>query len=168
MIVRHRVPTTFDRTFDRTLDRTFDRGLDRTFDRAFEQLTSSFFDTRRSAGPVTDGAWKDDQYVLTVDLPGVPAEAVSVEVTGDQLVLEARTDEMQWQRSLRLGGRLDPEKVSAHHVDGRLTVRIGTHDEPEARKIAIATTPPQAAIEAESSVADDAQPADTGDANSAG
>lgn len=155
MIVRHRFPTTT----------AFDRSLDRNFDRAFEQLTSSFFDTRRSAGPVVDGAWKDDQYVLTVDLPGVPADAVSVELTGDQISIEAHTDEMQWQRSLRLGGRLDPEKVSAHHVDGRLTIRIGTYDEPEARKIAIATTPPPAAIEAESSVADDDQ---SGDENSAG
>ena len=161
MIVRHRFPTS---TFDRTFDRSFDRNLDR----AFEQLTSSFFDTRRSAGPVADGAWKDDQYVLTVDLPGVPADAVSVEVTGDQLLLEAHTDEMQWQRSLRLGGRLDPEQVSAHHVDGRLTVRIGTYDEPEARKIAIATTPPPAAIEAESTVADDAQSADASEESSAG
>lgn len=144
MIVRHRFPTP-------ALDRSFDR----SFDRAFEQLTNSFFETRRPAGPVVDGAWRNDEYVLTVDLPGVPAEAVTVELTGDTLSLEAHTDEMRWQRTLRLGGRLDPEKVSAHHVDGRLTVRIGTYDEPEARKIAIATTPPPAAIEAESSVADE-------------
>ena len=136
MIVRHRYPTA---------------SFDRSFDRAFEQLTNSFFETRRNAGPVVDGAWRDDQYVLTVDLPGVPADAVTVEVTGDTLVMAAHTDEMQWQRSLRLGGRLDPEKVSAHHVDGRLTVRVGVYDEPEARTIAIATTPPPAAIEAESS-----------------
>lgn len=138
MIVRHRFPTAFDRNIDR----------------AFEQLTNSFFETRRPAGPVVDGAWRNDEYVLTVDLPGVPADAVSVELSGDTLSLEARTDEMHWQRTLRLGGRLDPEKVSAHHVDGRLTVRIGTYEEPEARKIAIATTPPPVAIEAESSVAE--------------
>jgi HSP20 family protein len=139
MIVRHRYPTA---------------SFDRSFDRAFEQLTNSFFETRRSAGPVVDGAWRDDQYVLTVDLPGVPADAVTVEVTGDTLVMAAHTDDMQWQRSLRLGGRLDPEKVSAHHVDGRLTVRVGVYDEPEARRIAIATTPPPAAIEAESTETD--------------
>lgn len=143
MIVRHRFPSTFDRPFDRNIDR------------AFEQLTNSFFETRRPAGPVVDGAWRNDEYVLTVDLPGVPADAVTVEVTGDTLSLEAHTDEMHWQRTLRLGGRLDAEKVQAHHVDGRLTVRIGTYDEPEARKVAIATTPPPVAIEAESSVADE-------------
>ncbi|HEY5663214.1 MAG TPA: Hsp20/alpha crystallin family protein [Ilumatobacter sp.] len=131
MIVRHRYPNT---------------GIDR----AFEQLTSSFFDTRRQVGPVVDGAWKGDEYVLTVDLPGVAADAVTVEVTGTTLLLGAATDTMQWQRSLRLGGRLDPDKVHAHHVDGRLTVRIGTFDEPESRRILVATTPPPAAIEAAS------------------
>ena len=150
MIVRHRFPTTFDRTLDRTFDRPFDRNLDR----AFEQLTNSFFETRRPAGPVVDGAWRNDEYVITVDLPGVPADAVSVELTGDTLSLDAHTDEMHWQRTLRLGGRLDPDKVNAHHVDGRLTVRIGTYDEPEARQITIATTPPPVAIEAESALTD--------------
>ena len=135
MIVRHRFPTT---------------PIDRSFDRAFEQITSSFFDSRRQAGPVVDGAWHDDHYVLTVDLPGVPAEAVSVEVTGTTLALAAETDTMEWHRSLRLGGRLDPEKVTANHRDGRLTVRIDTFDEPEARSIAIDTTPAPAAIEASS------------------
>jgi HSP20 family molecular chaperone IbpA len=134
MIVRHRFPST----------------IDRSFDRAFEQITSSFFDSRRQAGPVVDGAWVDDEYVLTVDLPGVPAEAVSVEVTGTTLALAATTDSMEWHRSLRLGGRLDPDKVTAHHRDGRLTVRLGTFDEPEARSIAIDTTPTAAAIEASS------------------
>jgi HSP20 family protein len=140
MIVRHRFPTT-----------TFDRN----FDRAFEQLTSSFFDSRRHAGPVVDGSWSDDHYVLTVDLPGVPADAVSVEVSGTTLSLVATTDTMEWHRSLRLGGRLDPEKVSAHHLDGRLTVRIGTYDEPEARPIMIDTAPMPAAIEATSEEAGD-------------
>ena len=63
-------------------------------------------------------------------------------------MLSAATDTMEWQRSLKLGGRLDPDKVHAHHVDGRLTVRIGTFDEPEPRRIAIDTSPVPAAIEA--------------------
>jgi HSP20 family protein len=143
MIVRHRYPTVLART-----------PIDRSIDRAFEQITNSFFETRRSAGPVVDGQWHDDQFVITVDLPGVPAEAVSVEVVGDVLSLQATTDTMQWQRTVRLGDRLDPEQVSAHHVDGRLTVRIGTYAEPEARRVEISTTPPPAAIEARADEAD--------------
>jgi HSP20 family molecular chaperone IbpA len=151
MIVRHRYPAS-----------TF--GLD--VDRAFEQLTNSFFDSRRQvAGPMVDGDWKGDEYVLTVDLPGVPASAVNVEVTGTTLVLSAGTDGMQWQRSLRLSSRLDPEQVHAHHVDGRLTVRIGTYAEPEARSIAIETTPPPAAIEANSEESTEAPAEESGESD---
>jgi HSP20 family molecular chaperone IbpA len=136
---------------------TFDTG----FDRAFEQLTNSFFETRRShTGPVVDGSWSDEEYVLTIDLPGVPASAVDVEVSGTTLTLSVATDELTWKRSLRLGGRLSPDKVTAHHVDGRLTVRIGSFDEPEARSIEISTAAP--AIAATSTAADQA-PADHDD-----
>lgn len=124
--------------------------LERSIDRAFEQLThsfaNSFFDARRQVGPVVDGAWHEDEYVLTVDLPGVPADAVAVEVAGSTLTLGARTDAMEWQRSLRLHGRLDPDSVRAAHVDGRLTVRISAHAEPEPRRVQIDTTPTRSAI----------------------
>ena len=122
--------------------RSFTPSLDRSIDRAFEQLTNSFYDTRRSPSPVVDGAWDDDEYVLTVDLPGVPADAVSVEVAGSTLTLGATTDSFEWKRSLKLSGRLDGDKINARHVDGRLTVRVGTVDEPEARRIEIDTTAP--------------------------
>ena len=133
--------------------------FDRSIDRAFEQLTNSFFETRKTAGPALDGRWDDSEYVITVDLPGVPASAVTVEVTGTTLSLAAETDNLTWHRSLRLGGRLDPEKVAARHVDGRLTVRIGSVDEPEARTVSIETTAPDA-IEVSST---DDQSSDTND-----
>lgn len=146
MIVRHR-----------TAPSAFDAGFNRSVDRAFDQLASSFFDTRRPSGPVVDGAWVDDEYVLTVDLPGVPASAVSVDVTGTTLTIAVDTDDLTWKRSLRLGGRLDPDKVGARHVDGRLTVTVGSYDAPESRSIEISTsapaieTPETEAIEATSS-----------------
>lgn len=149
MIVRHRFPTS-----------TLDRGFDRSFDRVFEQLTSSLYDQRRQVGPTVDGRWQDDRYVLTVDLPGIPADAVSVEVSGTTLTMSASTDSFQWQRSLSLGDHLDPDKIEARHVDGRLTLRIGTYDQPEPRRIAIDTTPAPAAIEADSSEQADEQSAD--------
>ena len=133
MIVRHR-----------SLAPTFDRN----FDRAFEQLTNSFFDTRRTTGPVLEGAWSGDDYVLSVDLPGVPASAVSVSVRAGTLTIAVDHDRLTWSRDLRLNGRLSPDKVDARHVDGRLTVHIGADDEPEARSIEVSTTAP--AIEATS------------------
>lgn len=141
----------------------FDRSVDRSLDRAFDQLVTSFFENRRSAaGPVIDAGWQDDTYVLTVDLPGVPASAVTVEVAGQALALRVATPSLEWQRSIRLGGRLDPEKVVASHVDGRLTVRIGTVDAPVARRIEVSTAPVETpAIEAASSEPADAQSNET-------
>ena len=153
MIVRHRYasPNTV----------RYDSGLDR----AFEQLTNSLFTTLpRTDGPRVDGAWHDDRYVLTVDLPGVPADAVSVDVTGNTLVLGAHTDTLEWERTMRLGGRLDPEKVSARHLDGRLTVEVGTVDEPEARRISIDTTPAPVPEAIDVASAED-QSTDTNDAD---
>ena len=148
MLVRQRHPIY-------TLDRMFDRVFDNSFDTAFEQLTNSLL-SRRHVGPIVDGTWKDDEYILTVDLPGVPAEAVSVEVAGNVLKLGVTTDQLEWTRSLTLGSRLDPEKVTAHHVDGRLTVRVGSVDSPATRRIEIDTMPAPAAIEAASTdTADD-------------
>ena len=149
MIVRHRTaPTAFDANLNR----------------AFDQLTTSFFDNRRPTGPVLDGAWSDDEYVLTVDLPGVPASAVSVDVTGTTLTIAVDTDELTWKRSLRLGGRLDPDKVGARHVDGRLTVIVGSYDAPEPRSIEISTAAP--AIEAADTDAIEADSTDATEADS--
>jgi HSP20 family protein len=153
--------------FDRVNAGPFDRSLDRSLDRAFDQLVGSFFENRRAAGPVVDASWQGDRYVLSVDLPGVPASAVGVDVAGQTLTISATTDQLSWQRSIRLGGRLDPDKVEASHVDGRLTVRIGTVDEPTARSVAIATTPlPQLASSADQAIEATAQPAEQPDGQS--
>lgn len=130
-------------------------------DRTFGQLVNSLFETP-SFGPAVRADWNDDEYVLTVDLPGVPADQVTVEVTGQTLRLAATSGESQWNRTLRLGGSLDPDKVAARHVDGRLTVRIGKVAAPASRQVAIDTTP-VAEIPAIDAQAEPAQ-ADTNDA----
>lgn len=135
MIVRHRTPVTTSGAFDR----------------AFEQLTAGLFSTagpaRRLPARVPDvvANWQGESgaesLVLTVDLPGVSAEAVSVEVAGRTLTLAAQTDHLQWSRSLQLGASLDPDSIEARHVDGRLTVRIAPVEAPATRSIAIDTRP---------------------------
>ena len=130
------------------------RTFDRSFDRTFEQLTSSLF-AGGSRTPVVDAAWRDGDLVLTVDLPGVPADQVGVSVSGRTLTLSTTSEHSAWERSLSIGAALDPENVAANHVDGRLTVTIGAAAKPEARTIEIATSAP-AAIE--SATTDEAQP----------
>ena len=73
MIARHRTPASV---------------IDRSFDRTFDQLTSSLFTPVRR-GPEVLASWDADTLVLTVDLPGVSAEQVSVETAGRTLTLAA-------------------------------------------------------------------------------
>ncbi len=159
MLVRHRYPT-----------RSFDVNLDR----AFDQLTRSLFDGRPSSSgtdnPTVRGAWNGDDYQITVDLPGIPADAVSVEVSGTALQLAARTDNFQWDSTLRLGSGLDPESVTARHLDGRLTVTVSKLAEPAARQVAIDTTPAPAELESADTGDDRADGGDgqSSDTNSAG
>ncbi len=136
------------------------RSFDRAFDRAFAQLaTLSAPRPVPSFGPTIAGSWTDDAYEFTVDLPGVPAENVAVSVTGRTVTLNVITDvttdvatgSSSWTRSVRLPQTLDPEQVSARYVDGRLTVTVGRTAQPpapEARRIALDTTPVQPALEA--------------------
>ena len=138
MIVRHRSPF---------VSRSFPvRTFDSSFDRAFEQLAQSFFEPRRRV-PAVDASWVDSSLVLTADLPGVPSEAVTVNVAGRALTIAVSTDAVQWERTVQLGTSVDPDKVSARHLDGRLTVTVGAVDAPEVRTIAIDTTPVVPAIE---------------------
>jgi HSP20 family molecular chaperone IbpA len=120
--------------------RTNAGAIDRSFDRTFEQLTSSLFAPVRR-NPEVVASWDGDVMVLTVDLPGVAPEQVSVETSGQNLTLGAETDSMQWTRTLQIGSALDLEKIEAHHLNGRLTVRIGAVDAPETRRIPVSTSP---------------------------
>src|SRR5436190_1145313 len=95
-----------------------------SFDRAFDQLSSSFFSSVRPA-PVVDAAWHDGSLVLTVDLPGIPADQVGVSVSGRTLTISTKSETSSWERSLQLGAALDPEHVAAQYVDGRLSVTVG-------------------------------------------
>ena len=136
--------------------------LDRSFDRAFEQLTSSFFEPRRR-GPLMEATWSEGSLQLTVDLPGVPAEAVSLDVAGRSLTVGVQTDDFEWSRTLELGAALDPEAVTARHVDGRLTVTVNAVQAPTPRSIAIDTAAQQPAIETSATSGEDGESGDVAD-----
>ena len=129
MLVRHRTPS------HRSTAR---------FDRAFEQLTNSFFDPRRQRArrrrrlarrrvrPHRRPARRPGRRRVASRSPAPPSRSVPTPT--------------RWSGSVRSASAADstPTRSGARHVDGRLTVRIGTVDEPEARRIAIDTTPSSA------------------------
>ena len=146
MIVRHRTARLAPRLSPRLSPLSSAFG---DLDRTFEQLTTGLFSTESKVRlPEVDARWDrteadgiGDTLVLTVDLPGVSAEAVDIDVAGRTLTISVETNPLQWTRSLQLPAALDPDKIAAHHRDGRLTVRIGAVDAPERRSITIDTAP---------------------------
>jgi HSP20 family protein len=138
------------------------RPFDWTFDRSFDDLVDSFFSPTRfsAAAPAVASTWEDGSLKLTVDLPGVPQEAVDVSVAGRALTISVKTDTLSWERTLSLGSGLDTEQVSAQYADGRLTVVVGQVPEAQPRRIEIETTKAPA-IEASSSDQSEGGEADT-------
>lgn len=90
--------------------------------------------------PPSDAAVTEDTYEINVELPGVKADDIDIAVENGQLTIkgEKRFEREEkgrtyyfsereygaFQRSFRLPGDADPDKVVADFADGVLTVRI--------------------------------------------
>lgn len=115
-----------------------------SFDRAFQQLSQSLMPTSSWAwrtAPAVHAVWRGENLELSVDLPGVPREAVSVDVAGRALTIAvehgAQGEQLRWSRAFQLGGSLDPDSVTARYADGRLVVTVAPTAKPASRKVAI-------------------------------
>lgn len=113
-----------------------------SFDRTFQQLVNGFYTSSARRAPVVHATSDEHTLTLTVDLPGVPAEAVDVQVSGRTLTLKAEHEGLSWERSTRLGTQFDLDSVAANYANGRLTVTVGSAPEPEARKVSISVGAP--------------------------
>ena len=129
--------------------------FDRRFDRTFAQLAGLAFGAgsfARSNSPAVSATWNDGTYVLTVDVPGVPEEALSVSVAGRTLIVDVATDILTWNERIRLPHVLDVEATTANYANGRLTVTVPAAPEAQPRKVEIAAG---VAVAAEITAADD-------------
>jgi HSP20 family molecular chaperone IbpA len=126
------------------------RSFDRRFDRTFAQLANLAFggaSVEGTFGPRVAATWNDGAYVLTLDVPGIPEEALSVSVTGRILVLDVNTDELTWNQRIRLPQTVDVESTSATYANGRLTVTVPVAPEAQPRKVEITVAAPAAELE---------------------
>jgi HSP20 family protein len=106
-----------------------------------------------SWGPALDVAENDDQYVVTVELPGTKKDDVTVEVHGSVLAIRSeksnereeeneqrrcveRTDG-SFSRSFTLPVSADGERVNAAFRNGVLTVDIANREEAKPSVIAV-------------------------------
>lgn len=137
------------------IERLFER-LTRQFDEAsrtwetgepFELLPTSF------ESMAVDLVEHDDEFVVTVDLPGYERNEVDVRVTGHTLTIDAKHEEAteeeeesylrrerrreSMHRSLRLPADVDGDGVTARMKNGVLTITLPKVEVEKARSIEI-------------------------------
>ena len=104
--------------------------------------------TPRAFLPPTDLIVSDEEVAVAMDVPGLNADTLEIELTGDILTVrgerpypQLNQQSTQWyriergygkfQRTLQVPKGLDPDAVTASMADGVLTVHLPV---PEARK----------------------------------
>jgi HSP20 family protein len=127
----------------------------REFDRLAQLMTGgSSPGTWSKPNPMPMDAYRSgDEYVVVFDLPGVPADAIELDVERNVLTVKAERRpapvgdgvEMQvaerplgvFSRQLFLGDMLDAERIEATYDNGVLTLKIPVAAQAKPRKISI-------------------------------
>jgi len=115
----------------------------------FGERVAEFF------SPCSDAATTDNNYEISIELPGVSEDEISVEVHDGRLTVtgEKRSEHEEkgknfyfsersygsFRRSFQLPDNADADKVLATHKDGVLTIKIAKSapDAPEPKKIKV-------------------------------
>jgi HSP20 family protein len=120
----------------------------------------------RSFMPPADVRVTDNEVTVTMDVPGLTADDVSIELDGNALTVsgertfpepaEGDGDRRAWQRLERRAGKfervlrvpegLDPDAISATISDGVLTIHIPMPEARKPRRIEIASGTTQPAL----------------------
>ena len=124
-----------------------------------ERFLRTFFGDTSS--PTTAGAWSpsldveesEDAFVLHVELPGVSAEDIDLNLEDGVLTIsgerrfydEKSTDGFRrverhfgrFHRSVRLPDRVNPDAVEATHKDGMMTITVPKAEEAKPRRIEV-------------------------------
>jgi HSP20 family protein len=122
--------------------------------RDLDRLTQQVFGTMTRPATMPLDAWREgDEFVVELDLPGVDADKLDIDVERNILTVKAErlsrmpdaansvAHERPWgvfSRQLVLGDALDTEKVDADYSDGVLTLRIPIAEQAKPRKVRVA------------------------------
>ncbi len=129
---------------------TLREAMDRLFDDAF---TRPFGLTDGWRGPAIDMYQTDDEVVVKVALPGIKADEVQINVTGDLLTIKGERKEksetkdknyhireQHWgafERSVMLPIAVVSDKAKAEFEDGMLTVTLPKAEEVKPKTITV-------------------------------
>ncbi len=107
---------------------------------------------RPSIRPACDIYENQDELLLVVDLPGVPADAVSVDLDKDTLTIVGRRPQVlpegarliagqgfgwDFRRQFTVGSQIDQDRIQADLKNGVLEVHLPRHERTKPRRIAI-------------------------------
>ncbi|MET9319345.1 Hsp20/alpha crystallin family protein [Streptomyces sp. NPDC003038] len=125
----------------------------RELDRLAQQLMGTDGTWSRPTAMPMDAYREGDTYVIAMDLPGVSADAIDIDVERNMLTVKAerrpRTEsdaiEMElserplgvFSRQVMLADTLATEKIEADYESGVLTLRIPIAERARPRKIAV-------------------------------
>jgi len=102
--------------------------------------------------PAVDIFETKDELVLVADMPGVPTDAVDIDVEGDQLTIEGRvrTEDYEglkplyveygvggYYRRFTVGDTIDREAIKAQLKNGVLVLKLPKAQQARARRIAV-------------------------------
>jgi len=124
--------------------------------REFDQLVNSVFGPTNGTAqvswtPLADVTETDDAWLFEVEVPGLKRDDITVEATGNELVITGEYKEKERvgllrRRTRRVGrfefrttlpAEVDVEQISADLADGVLTVRVPKREAAKPRRIAI-------------------------------
>lgn len=107
---------------------------------------------RPTVRPACDIYENQDELLLVIDLPGVPADAVSVDLDKDTLTIIGKRNQAlpegarllagqgfgwDFRRQFTVGSQIDQDKIRADLKDGVLEVHLPRHERTKPRRIAI-------------------------------
>lgn len=124
----------------------------RELDRMTERLLGN---TARPVAMPMDAYREGNEFVIALDLPGIDAQSIDLEVERNVLTIKAvrsALDEARqreavvnerpagvFSRQVFLGDTLDTDHINATYADGVLTLRIPVAEHAKPRKIAVGT-----------------------------
>ncbi len=126
----------------------------RDMDRVFNQMARTAASEARS---MPMDLYRDgDEFIVKIDLPGVPAESIDIDIDDRTLTVRAERPQQEmrtegennrwvsrertsgsYARQLTLGAGLNLAEVSADYTDGVLTLTIPVAEEAKPRKVAV-------------------------------
>ena len=134
-----------------TVREEFDRLFDRLWNTGFLGAPQKVFETMWA--PSVDFSENEKEYIVRLEVPGIPKEELEVNVEGQTLMLagrrdfekEEKTEDYFWRerqagkfvRAVQLPTAIDKTKVEAIYHDGIMTVKLPKTEPTAKTRIAI-------------------------------